>query len=85
MSPNKKVGAIRPDDFILAEWNETQVLPPNGIPGKIKITTFLGRSYQYVVSTPIGDFTVNKEMIAPYHTGQEVVLIIPKDQMVLVE
>ncbi|MCE4050544.1 MULTISPECIES: ABC transporter ATP-binding protein [Bacillaceae] len=85
MTPAKKVGAVRPDDFLLAEWNETQVLPSNGIPGKIKITTFLGRSYQYVVSTPIGEFTVNKEMTAPFNVGQVVVLIIPKDQMVLVE
>jgi putative spermidine/putrescine transport system ATP-binding protein len=84
-NPNKKIGAIRPDDFILAELNANRIIPPNGMIGKIKITTFLGRSYQYVVETTIGNFTVNKEMTGPYHTGQEVIVVIPRDQMVLVD
>lgn len=84
-NPKKTTGAIRPDDFILREINANKMIPPNGMIGKIKITTFLGRSYQYIVETAIGDFTVNKEMMEPYHTGQEVIVVIPKDQMVLVD
>ncbi|MFT8320928.1 MAG: ABC transporter ATP-binding protein [Bacillus sp. (in: firmicutes)] len=84
-NPNKKIGAIRPDDLILIENTGQNALPANGVVGKISVETFLGRSYQYVVETAIGDFTVNKEMTNPYYTGQEVILVIPKDQMVLVD
>lgn len=79
-----KIGAIRPDNLVLQEKGANP-LPENGLPGRIKVTTYLGRSYQYVVETPIGDFTVNKEMIEPYHSGQEVILVIPGDQLVLVD
>ncbi|WP_445486799.1 ABC transporter ATP-binding protein [Niallia sp. 03133] len=82
---NKKIGAIRPDDLILTENTLQDAIPLNGIVGKVRVATFLGRSYQYVVETAIGDFTVNKEMTNPYHTGQKVILVIPKDQMVLVD
>lgn len=82
-NPNKMVGAIRPDDFIMEP--STTAIPTNGMNGTIKITTFLGRSYQYVVQTALGDFTINKEMVLPFKNGQEVTVIIPKNQMVLVE
>ncbi|MEZ2716097.1 ABC transporter ATP-binding protein [Niallia circulans] len=80
---NKKVGAIRPDDFMMEP--STGAIPTNGMKGIIKITTFLGRSYQYVVETALGDFTINKEMVQPFKNGQEVTVIIPQNQMVLVE
>ncbi|MBT2757420.1 ABC transporter ATP-binding protein [Mesobacillus foraminis] len=79
-----KIGAIRPDSLVLQEKGANP-LPENGLPGRIKVTTYLGRSYQYVVETLIGNFTVNKEMIEPYHSGQEVILVIPGDQLVLVD
>jgi putative spermidine/putrescine transport system ATP-binding protein len=82
--PAGKIGAIRPDNLKLEEKNGSPI-PENGLPGKVKVTTYLGRSFQYVVETPIGDFTVNKEMTIPYHAGQEVILIIPGDQLVLVD
>jgi putative spermidine/putrescine transport system ATP-binding protein len=77
-----KVGAIRPDNLVLQEKGD---IPGNAVNGRIKVATYLGRSYQYVVETPIGDFTVNKEMVEPYHAGLEVVLVIPGDQLVLVD
>lgn len=79
-----KTGAIRPDDLEMTKDSHDQ-LPENGIAGRIKISTYLGRSYQYVVETSIGDFTVNQEMIEPYRMGEEVVVIIPRDQMVLMD
>ncbi|MGM7723828.1 ABC transporter ATP-binding protein [Metabacillus sp. Hm71] len=80
-----KTGAIRPDNLIITEKGQLVMNPANSVFGRVKISTYLGRSFQYVVETPIGDFTVNKEMIEPYHAGQEVILEIPKDQMVLVD
>jgi putative spermidine/putrescine transport system ATP-binding protein len=79
-----KIGAIRPDNLLIRE-KDLGLNPENGIDGRIKISTYLGRSFQYVVETSIGDFTVNKEMTNPYRAGQEVILEIPKDQMVLVD
>lgn len=78
-------GAIRPDNLLLEAKEGQAGLPENSVFGKVKVSTYLGRSYQYVVETPIGDFTVNKEMLAPYHMGQEVVVTMPKDQIVLVD
>ncbi|MBZ5750062.1 ABC transporter ATP-binding protein [Metabacillus rhizolycopersici] len=79
-----KTGAIRPDYLLLREKGDNPEMK-NSVLGRIKISTYLGRSFQYVVETSLGDFTVNKEMIEPYYAGQEVILEIPKDQMVLVD
>lgn len=79
-----KIGAIRPDNLVIRVKEGTEV-PENGLTGRVKVRTYLGRSYQYIVETPIGDFTINKEMTEPYQSGLEVVLVIPRDQMVLVE
>lgn len=78
-----KIGAIRPDNLLLQE-KDGAVLE-NAVNGRVKVTTFLGRSFQYVIETPIGDFTVNKEMTTPYQAGQEVVLVFPGEQLVLVD
>lgn len=80
-----KTGAIRPDNLKVRAKAPSDSLPQNGLFGRIKVSTFLGRSYQYVVETPIGDFVVNQEMIDPLNMGQEVVLEFPKDEMVLVD
>ncbi|WP_421617369.1 ABC transporter ATP-binding protein [Brevibacillus sp. TJ4] len=74
--------ALRPDDLIV-----TQTATPDGnqLPGRVKVSTFLGRSYQYVVQTELGDFTVNQEMEAPYKNGENVYLHFPKDKLVLVD
>jgi putative spermidine/putrescine transport system ATP-binding protein len=80
-----KTGAIRPDNVHLQPLGEDVFPKQNAVPGKIMVRTFLGRSYQYVVETPIGDFTVNQEMAEPYQTGRDVMLEIPDDMMVLVD
>jgi putative spermidine/putrescine transport system ATP-binding protein len=77
-------GAIRPDDVIIGIAAEIED-GPNGLAGHVKVSTFLGRSYQYVVETALGDFTVNKEMEDPYLSGQEVRIRFPGDKLVLVE
>lgn len=83
-NPGAKKCAMRPDDLIVtteAEASQSE----NRLAGKVKISTFLGRSYQYVVETDLGDFTVNQEMETPYKSGQTVNLLFPKDKMVLVD
>ncbi|WP_028552251.1 ABC transporter ATP-binding protein [Paenibacillus sp. UNC451MF] len=78
-------GAIRPDDVVMGTAEELSAEGTNRLPGRVKVSTFLGRSYQYVVETALGDFTVNKEMELPYVNGREVRLLFPGEKLVLVE
>lgn len=80
-----KTGAIRPDNLKIRAKESAEGLKHNTLFGSIKVTTFLGRSYQYIVETAIGNFVVNQEMTQPLSMGQEVVLEFPKDEMVLVD
>ncbi|MGX1266108.1 putative spermidine/putrescine transport system ATP-binding protein [Rossellomorea marisflavi] len=82
MSRSGKIGAIRPDNLLLHEGTKEGM---NIIPGIVKISTYLGRSFQFVVETALGDFTVNKETALPYRAGEKVSLEIPQDEMVVVE
>lgn len=84
VNPTGKKCALRPDDLIVTT-DEPQDRDHNRLQGSIKVSTFLGRSYQYVVETDLGDFTVNQEMETPYRSGQRVNLLFPKDKMVLVD
>ncbi|WP_223068338.1 ABC transporter ATP-binding protein [Paenibacillus caui] len=81
--PDARKGAFRPDDLALTEQENR--LTDNVLPGIIKVSTYLGRSYQYAVETEYGEFTVNQEMDTPYLSGQRINLIFPKEKMVLVE
>ncbi|GGG88815.1 ABC transporter ATP-binding protein [Paenibacillus radicis (ex Gao et al. 2016)] len=77
-------GAIRPDDLKLGTQEELGV-DFNLLPGKVKVSTYLGRSYQYVIETELGEFTVNKEMEQPYISGQEVLVHFPIEKLIVVE
>jgi hypothetical protein len=55
--PGKHTGTIRPDDIEIAA--NTKQNTNNTLSGIIKVRTFLGKSYQYEVETPIG-ITHNK-------------------------
>lgn len=79
-----KKGAIRPDDIMLFLPGERQEAT-NTLTATIKVSTFLGRSYQYVVDTELGEFTVNHESIMPYAAGQQVLVYFPSEKLVLVE
>jgi len=81
-NPSGKKCALRPDDLLVTTEDAQDV---NRLQGIVKVSTFLGRSYQYVVETELGDFTVNQEMETPYRSGQKVNLLFPKDKMVLVD
>ncbi|UKS28585.1 ABC transporter ATP-binding protein [Paenibacillus sp. HWE-109] len=79
-----KQGAIRPDDVVMGTLDELEA-GANRVSGRVKVSTFLGRSYQYVIETELGSFTVNKEMEFPYANGQEVRLHFPGEKLVIVE
>ncbi|UNK18689.1 ABC transporter ATP-binding protein [Paenibacillus sp. N3/727] len=88
-------GAIRPDDLMVATDSECTAgigsltaediaAGRNLIAGQVKISTFLGQRYQYVVDTALGEFTVNREMETPFEHGTAVKLVLPKEKVVLV-
>lgn len=74
--------AIRPDDLKVGT-EEEMADASNAIPGTVKINTFLGRSYQYIINTELGDFTANREMEAPFASGTRVKVVFPEDKIVL--
>lgn len=76
-------GAIRPDDLVIRD--AVGELEDNELAGIVKVSTYLGRSYQYVIETAHGSFTANQEMDTPYQSGQQVRLYVPQDKMVLVQ
>lgn len=74
-------GAIRPEDILLRPAAGEAV---NQVQGTVKISTFLGKAYQYIVETSLGDLIVNHESDIRYHSGQAVSLILPEEKIVLV-
>lgn len=78
---------IRPDDIIIQKQatSSTTGDEENKLPGRIKISTFLGRSYQYEVATPLGSFQVNQETESPFPPGTSVTLTLPVDKLIPVD
>jgi putative spermidine/putrescine transport system ATP-binding protein len=83
--PGALKGAIRPDDLVVATENRSGPGVIGSLPGIVKVSTYLGRSYQYVVETALGNFTANQEMEKPFYSGQSVTLRFPPDKLVLVD
>jgi len=75
-------GAVRPEDIeILGEDYENA---QNVIKGTVGISTFLGKGYQYIVETELGDLVVNDGSNDRYNNGDQVNLFIPKEKIILV-
>lgn len=84
---NTHKGAIRPEDLRiipLGQLTDLQKSVSNQVPGTVKVSTYLGRSYQFEVQTALGAFTVNQEMDIPIAPGQEVMITFPADKIVMV-
>ncbi|MBT2658523.1 ABC transporter ATP-binding protein [Bacillus sp. ISL-18] len=78
----KRTGTIRPDDIEITASNESDT--NNRVSGKIKVRTFLGKSYQYEVETPIGTLLANKADDVIYQVGDMVTLVIPAHKLIIV-
>ncbi len=75
------LGAVRPEAIALGPAARTG--QAGEIAGSIAFRTYLGRGYQYIVQTALGDLTVNGEDQQPFATGDTVTLRVPPDRMVL--
>ncbi len=70
--------AIRPDAITLAP-------PPGSVSGVVKKAFFLGRLWEYTITTPVGDlFVTVPGRVAVYRVGSEVGLTFDQAGMVLV-
>lgn len=83
-SPQSMIGAIRPDYLSILPY-KGESLAPNQVNGRITVSTFLGRSHQYVVQTDLGDFTINQESAQAFTSGEQVTVHFPKEKLVLVD
>ncbi|TSB48414.1 ABC transporter ATP-binding protein [Alkalicoccobacillus porphyridii] len=83
-SPNSMIGAIRPDYLSIQPYKGEQQ-QANEINGRITVSTFLGRSHQYVVDTELGHFTINQDAEYAFASGEQVTIHIPKEKLVLVD
>ncbi|OHE62825.1 MAG: spermidine/putrescine ABC transporter ATP-binding protein [Treponema sp. GWB1_62_6] len=75
-----RTGAIRPDDIALsgAEPGER-----NEVSGIVEVRTFLGRGYQYELSTKIGRLVVNAPRNPAFEQGERVSARFPSNKIVL--
>ena len=70
---------IRPDDIEIVDDPALE----NGLEGVVQVHTFLGKSYQYEVSTKLGTLLVNGNKV--YETGSILHLYLPAHKIVLVQ
>lgn len=75
-------GAIRPEDIKLLKNKDASM--ENVREGKIGISTFLGKGYQYIVESNLGELVVNDDASERYKNGDTVYLHLPKNKIILV-
>lgn len=82
--PNKEVrlGTIRPSDITILRSDEMK--EKNIVVGKVKVRTFLGKSYQYDVETELGKFVVTSSDEQVYNPDDIMTLFLPENKIVLV-
>lgn len=73
------LGAVRPDGIRIAGDGDGA----GGIGGEVAFRTYLGRGYQYIVLTGLGQMTVNGDVAQRYAVGDRVRLNIGADDMVV--
>lgn len=77
----KCLATIRPDDILVVTSVDND---KNILKGTVEVRTFLGKSYQYEVGTPLGRLIVNDSGEHIYEAGQEVILSLPANKIILV-
>lgn len=78
----KLVGTIRPDNIKIID-NESEA-ENNILEGIVDVRTYLGKEYQYSISTEVGTILVNANNEKIYNQGNEIKLYLPANKLVLV-
>ena len=71
---------LRSDDVELAPWGTEA---KNSVPGTIDVKTYLGRRYQYNITTPLGTLVARVED-GSGKVGDKVALVLPPERMALI-
>lgn len=74
------MGTIRPEDIEIDREGRTA----NVLEGTVGVRTFLGKSYQYEVSTSAGKFMVNMRAEDRFQEGDPIRLYLPANKLILV-
>lgn len=72
---------IRPDDIKILEDEKEK---SNVVRGNVEVRTYLGKSYQYNVSTEFGTLVVNSTKDNVYKPGENIYLYLPSNKIILV-
>ena len=72
---------FRPDDIQIVSTDDTG---SNTILAKVEVRTYLGKSYQYELSTPIGRLVVNDGSGNLVNAGETMRIMLPSTKIVLV-
>lgn len=75
------IGTIKPDDIYISE---DKSITENSIQGIVQVRTFLGKSYQYEVDTEIGKLVVNLSVEKVYENGDNILMVLPYNKIILV-
>ena len=57
---------------------------PNPLEGDVMVETFLGKRYQYNVSTALGEMVVSTDQERIYHAGERVTLSLAPNKIILI-
>ena len=74
------VGAIRPEDI---ELSAARIGHSNTVAGMVEVRTFLGKSYQYELSTDIGRLVANAPKDFAFEPGTRIFARFPSERIVL--
>ncbi len=75
--------AVRPDDIVIKEVGGDRTA--NVLTAKVKISTFLGKEYQYLVETELGEFVVNAATVNRIKNGEQIELYFPEENIRIVK
>lgn len=81
-SASRIKGTIRPDDIQIVTPEQSA---PNRVVGQVLVRTFLGKSYQYEVDTPLGKLLVNDATQPTYQTGDTLHLSLDPNKLTLLQ
>ncbi|WMJ83546.1 ABC transporter ATP-binding protein [Oscillospiraceae bacterium LTW-04] len=74
-------GCIRPEDIVVCPAGEKTA---NAVPGRVVVSTFLGKRNQYNVETPIGELVVSTSQEQAFNIGDAVTLSLVSNKIILI-
>lgn len=74
-------GCIRPEDIVVCPAGDNAA---NAVPGRVVVSTFLGKRNQYNVETPIGELVVSTSQEQSFNIGDAVTLSLVSNKIILI-